>query len=323
MLKKITQHQFLSQLKTRKLENIDVIKLIEQSLKEQRGFVFRMPPKDSPVILLLSGGLDSVTCWGILMEEFGLHVYPLSFDRGEKRASKEQASIDYFSKYYKKQYPALFHQPLRLSLGVKDITIPIESALKDIHPEIILDKFDGNGQLLDLNISFGSFLLLPVYAKLYAEYLYHTQNLYIRNIFCSVTLSDGLMVPHQTFTSLRSIMYYLCIASGDYSWQFSSVVFEKETGLYCDKFNLVQWANDHKIPLEKTWSCYHSKKYQCGGSDCITCAVRVDAFYKAGVPDKTIYRSVADQSLLGVIKLKLRSAIRKIKNLIKSHLIIR
>ncbi len=313
MLNRISRNQFQTYLQKRKLEKLDIIKHIEQSLKNMRGYAFRMPAKSTPVILLLSGGLDSVTCWGILMEEFGLHVYPLSFDRGERRANKEKASIEYFSAFYKKRYPDLFHEPLRVNLSMKDMNIPIENALTNIHPEILLDKFIGDGKLLNLNISFGSFLLLPTYAKIYAEYLHHSQNLYIRNIFCSVTLSDGLLVPHQTFTSLRSIMYNLCVATGDYTWQFSSVVFEKETGLYYDKFNLVQWAHTHKIPLEKTWSCYHSKKYQCGGSDCQTCNVRADAFHRAGVKDKTIYRSVDDQSYLGIMKRIFRFIRRKTK----------
>jgi len=319
MLNQISQRQFLSNLKTRKLENIPIIKVIEDSLKTQRGFIFRMPKKGSPVILLLSGGLDSVTCWGILMKEYGLSVYPLSFDRGEKRAFKEKASIDYFSKYYKERYPTLFHDPLRLSLGVDQIKVGIENCLNDIHPEVILNKFNGDSKLLDINISFGSFLLLPIYAKLYADYLYHTQNLLIRNIFCSVTLGDGLIVPHQTFTSLRAIMFYLCTATGDYSWQFSSVVFEKESGLYYDKFNLVQWANSQKIPLEKTWSCYHSKKYQCGGSDCQTCIARRDAFYRAGVEDKTRYLPIEEQNPLGFLRHKFHSASHRLKKLLKTY----
>lgn len=317
MLKRISTKKFLLGLQTRELENINIINQIEETLKKQRGFVFDMPSKRSSVILLLSGGLDSIVSWAILMEEFGLSVYPLFLNRGERRFKREKISVDYFSKYYKKKYPTLFHQPLILSLGINNITLPIENSLKRIHPELIMNKFNGDGMLLDLNTSFGSFLLFPIYASMYAEYLCHTKNLFIRNIFCSVVQGDGLVVPYQTFTSLRSMMYYLCVAKGDYRWQFSSVVFEKETGLCFDKFNLVQWANNHEIPIEKTWSCYHAKKYQCGGSDCQTCRVRVNAFQKAGVADKTIYCSIDNQRFINVIKTGLRFIKMKIKKLIK------
>lgn len=319
MLQKISHRQFIKNLKKRKLENLSVISLIEQSLNKQRRFVFRMPKRGASVVLLLSGGLDSVTCWGILMKEFGLHVYPLSFDRGEKRANKEKESVDYFSKFYKNRYPSLHHAPVRLSLGVQNITIPIEHASENIHPEILLNKFTGADTMMDINISFGSFLLLPLYAKLYAEYLHHTQNLYVRTILCSVTLGDGLIVPHQTFTSLRSIMYYLCTATRDFSWQFTSAVFEKETGLYFDKSNLVEWANKEHIPIEKTWSCYHSKKYQCGGADCITCRARKDAFYKSGVADKTVYCPVDKQNFLNVIEYKVHNVLRRMQLFVSMH----
>lgn len=314
MLHHISQNQFIKQLKTRKLENISVIQTIEKSLKEQRGFAFRMPKSKSPVILLLSGGLDSVTSWGILMKEFGLNVYPLSFDRGEKRASKEKESIDFFSSYYQKRFPDLYHKPHRLTLGINDIFIPIEHCLQHIHPDIILKNFTGTDRLIGINLSFASFLLLPVYAKIYAEYIHHVSNLRMRTIFCSVTFSDGILVPHQTFTSIRSIMYYLCAATGDFSWQFTSAVFEKENGLCFEKSDLAKWTYDHHIPIEKTWSCYHSKMYQCGGSDCQTCLARKAAFLKAKIPDKTIYRPLSKQSVLGNIKYLIRRVLSKIDN---------
>lgn len=306
MLETISKRQFVERLKKRKLENLSVIKQVEKTFLTQRNYIFRMPKRGSPVILLLSGGLDSITCWAILMEEFGLHVYPLSFNRGEKRAKKEEESIKYYSKFYKIRYPDLYHLPIRLSLGGGNISIPIESAVRKLHPEVILKSFTGSEKLTDINISFGSFLLLPVYSRLYAEFLHHTQNLFIRNIFCAVTIRDGFGVPHQTFTSLRSIMHYLCTTSGDFSWQFTSAIFEKEMGLYFDKYNLVQWASNHNIPLGKTWSCYHSKRYQCGGSDCVTCVARRDAFIQAGVTDETIYEPIANQTISHTLKDKIR-----------------
>lgn len=315
MLRRISQQQFLHNLRARGLEDLSTIKLIETSLKKQRGYIFHQPAKGDSVVLLLSGGLDSVTCWGILMEEFGLHVYPISFDRGEKRAPKEKKSIDYYSKIYQHRYPDFYHDPIRLSLNVDPMRVQIEQVMEQLHPEIVLKNFDGNERLLSINPSFGAFLLLPVYAKIYAEYLLHTKNIAINTIYCSVTTGDGLLVPHQTFTALRSIMFYLCSASGDFSWQFTSVVFEKENRVFFDKCDLVAWATKHSLPLERTWSCYYSKKYQCGGSDCQTCVARRDAFEKAGMQDKTTYRPVAEQSLSGMIKYRMPRLFQKLVKL--------
>ncbi len=288
--------KFTRALESRPLEIPAEIKHAEDALKRNRGYVFRIPKPGSSVILLLSGGLDSVTCWAMLMKEFGLTVYPISFDRGEKRAVREEQSIAYFSSYFQTRYPSLYRDPVRLSFGANPITIPIERSLEQMHPDIIMENFRGDPKLLNINISFGSFLLLPIYAKMYAEFLTHTRNLPVNTIFCSVTAGDGMLLRHQTLTSLRMIMHLLCVTSGDWRWQFASAAFERETGMYYDKQDLVRWAHGQSIPLEKTWSCYHSKPFQCGGTDCQTCLVRVDAFKQARVRDKTDYYPISEQT---------------------------
>lgn len=306
MLHSITRKQFLSRLRRRKVENITTITLIERSLRRERGYVFRMPKKGTSVILLLSGGLDSIVCWGLLMEEFGLHVYPLSIDKGEKRAFKEKVAIEHYSRLYKQRYPDLYHMPTRVMLDIKDVTLQAEEAQNKLHPAAFLDNIietDGPGHI---NVSLGSFLLLPIYAKLYAELLFATKYIKIRTIFCTVTASDGLVTPYQTFTAMRSAMYHLSAATGDNSWQFASAIFEKEIGLYFDKKNLVLWAHKHAISLEHTWTCSYASRYQCGGSNCRSCIARRYAFKQAKVEDKTIYQSLVQQSIVGRSKRLLR-----------------
>ncbi|PJE67798.1 hypothetical protein COU95_00420 [Candidatus Shapirobacteria bacterium CG10_big_fil_rev_8_21_14_0_10_40_9] len=285
-LNKISEKEFLSRLKKRRLEDLETIRVIEDFLLKKRGYVFRMPPPGSPVILLVSGGMDSITSWGISMEEFGLKVYPLSFDKGEKRRKKEEASLNFFSEFYSKRYPDLFVRPFKLSVDLRKISIPIEKATKILHPQIILDNLDSRGNI-SLNLSLGSFTLLPFYAMLFSRYLLSTQNIKIKTIFCSVTKGDD--VPSQTLTALRITMMAMCVASREYDWQFSSAVFEKETRLFFSKADLVSWAEEEGIPLEKTWSCYRDFRYQCG--DCIACYMRIKAFRKAGVADRTLYLS--------------------------------
>jgi ferredoxin len=275
---------------------------MENFLRKKRGYVFRMPKPGSPVVLLLSGGLDSIVSWGILMKEFKLPVYPLFFDRGEKRHGKERDAINFFSSYYKKQFSNLYHAPYMIDLGIKNTTLPILNSLEHLHPRVVLENFTGNESIKNINISFGSFLIFPAYGKVYSEFLYHTKNIRVQTIFCSIIPGDGLLIPHQTFTSLRRIMFYLCVSTGNFSWQFASPIFEKEIGAYVEKFSLIQWANMQGIPLEKTWSCYHSSRYQCGGSDCQTCRVRRNAFHTSRIVDKTMYRSLSEQSILHFIR---------------------
>ena len=86
----------INELKKRDLEEPDLIKLIEKYLKAKRGIVITLPKPNTPVILLLSGGLDSTVVWAYLMDVFKLQVYPVFLRRGQKRVRFEEESVDYF-----------------------------------------------------------------------------------------------------------------------------------------------------------------------------------------------------------------------------------
>lgn len=314
-MKKISKQEFHSLLKKRKLEDIKKIQTFEKLLKDERGYVFKMPKRGSNVILMASGGLDSMTAWGILMKEYGLNVYPITFDRGEKRRKNELNAFKYFDKIYKERFPKNYRKYLHLDVGQDQISIKIEDGVKNLQEETILNNF--RDDLMLFNPSLGVFTILPFFARSYAMYLNATKGLKINTIFCAVTANDGELVDHQTLTSLRSIMCNMCVSIKDYSWQFSSICLEPEIGSFMRKSDLVKWAYKNNLPLEKSWSCYHAKKYQCGGSDCITCGARREAYLEAKIKDKTIYKSLEDQEIL--IK-KVKRISRKYLSIIKKKL---
>lgn len=293
--------EFNKILKKRKLEDLDLIKTIESSLMKKRGYIFKMPKKGDDVVLMASGGLDSMTIWGLLMKEFGLNVYPITFHRGEKRRSREEEAFDYFSKFYKKKYPKQYRSPIKIKTGFEKVTLPIETAPKQIDSRKLLKYLSNTEGVLDLNTSLGVFVILPFYAKSYAEKLNLTKNLNINTIFSAITADDGELVPTQTITSLRSIMFTLCAANKEHKWQFTSPMMEKEAGLFLTKSDIIQYADKNNIPLEKTWSCYHAGKYQCG-EDCATCHTRRTSFKNSGVKDKTIYKRIDNQGFIASIK---------------------
>ncbi|MFT5240849.1 MAG: 7-cyano-7-deazaguanine synthase [Candidatus Promineifilaceae bacterium] len=53
------------------------------------------------------------------------------------------------------------------------------------------------------------------------------------------------------------------------------------------KEDIVNRAVAQQVPLAKTWSCYKGGDVQCG--TCGTCVERREAFLRAGVPDPTTY----------------------------------
>jgi len=302
------KNNFLIRLKKRKLEDVKTIKFIEKFLIEKRGYIYKKPSKLSPVILLVSGGLDSITCWGILMREFKLKVFPLTLDKGEKRRRKEESSITYFSDYYHKKFPDLYVKPFHLSTNLKEISIPIEKAEKILHGKVMLDNMNPDGSL-KLNLSLGSFSLTPFYAMLYSRYLEFTKNIKIRDILCAVTKGDDVI--SQTFTSLRMTMMAICVFTGEYDWQFSSAIFEKERELFYSKGDLVKWGERYGLKLEKTWSCYRNEKYQCG--TCIACIVRKKAFMEASIVDRTSYQNEVSNTIK-IVNNKINSKIQYVKN---------
>lgn len=294
-MEEISKKHFYSLIRQRKLEDIKKIKIFEKILKNERGYVFKMPKRGSDVILLVSGGLDSITVWGILMKEYGLNVYPIIIDIGQRRFKREHAAFKYFDRFYKKKFPKNYRRYVNFDIKQNNNSIKVENTLKDLKEEVILESFK-KGRM-SFNGSFSVSIIFPLLARSYGMYLNATQAKRINTIFSAVVANDGEFALHQTLTALRSIMCNMCVATGDYSWQFVSICLEPELGLFMKKADLVKWGVKNKLPLEKTWSCYYSKKYQCG-VNCTTCGARKHAFLEAGVKDKTIYKSIEDQQLI-------------------------
>src|SRR5690606_1306906 len=108
---KFSQQKIASLLAEREFEDVELINDIERIFLKKRGYVFKMPKPGTPVILLLSGGLDSIAIWFLLLKKYRLNVYPLTLSRKPWNfLNGQQRSLDYYSKIFKKQFPKLFHQ---------------------------------------------------------------------------------------------------------------------------------------------------------------------------------------------------------------------
>ncbi|HCC84804.1 MAG TPA: hypothetical protein DEP87_03925 [Candidatus Pacebacteria bacterium] len=285
-----SKKNFEKKILSREHEDFGVIKHIETELKRKRGWVFQLPKPEQPVVLLLSGGLDSIVAWHLLMKKYGLMVYPLVINKGMKRTHLEMRSVKYYSKLYQKLFPDLYQAPFHINLPLTEISIGQAVFTEKVHPLVILENLTDSAAL-KLSLSLGSSILTPFVAKLYAQFLYSTQHLTIKTIFCAVTKGDGenSLVPEQTFTALRTMMWSLCVLTRDYEWQYASVALEKELGNFLSKADLIAWADQHQIPLEHTWTCYHPSIDQTHCGECITCSDRIKSFEKVGVIDRTIY----------------------------------
>ena len=313
LFKKVNKKQLNDLLNSRETENLDLINLIDKYFIEKRGYVFKQPKPKEKVILLLSGGIDSTVAWATLIEAYDYKVYPVVIDRGtNKRAKKELAAVRKLESFFKEKYPDNYVKPFHLTVNTvaKEIIETVNP--KKVTPEDILSNFNKNKHLTgdDSNVvivrSKGvSPYLMPFYGVVYSDYLKFTKNLVIKNIFVGVNFTDGHEVSSQSFTSMRSTLLGICSATDDYDWNFSSVFLERETGVFLDKDATVALGLKLGVPLEKTWSCYNSKLFQCGDS-CATCICRRGAFYNLGIEDKTIYMFDLKRKIIESLKFKIK-----------------
>lgn len=282
----ISKSEFRRHLKSSPHDDLKLLKNITDSLNIF-GSKFVIPPPKSKVCLLLSGGLDSIVAWAVLMEEYHLEVYPLNVIRGQSRnKNQEQKSIKFYSKIFRQRYPALFHPPFTLDCSLSTLHINYQKFNQELHPQAIL-KALYSPTSATLNTSLNSFSLLPTVSRMYCQYLSLKSNIVINDIFCGVIPTDGHYSPEQSYTSLKSYTLGLRLSTHNPKWNFTSIFYEEATLFYWYKKDLVVWAQKHNLTLINTWSCFDNKRVHCGS--CPTCLQRKNAFIQSQITDPTIY----------------------------------
>jgi 7-cyano-7-deazaguanine synthase in queuosine biosynthesis len=287
MPKKLSKKEFNQRLKKRPFENIKLLNSLDKTLQKQRGYVYQFPKPGEEVLLLISGGLDSVVAWGWLMEKYQLIVHPVWLDRGKPRGHHEERSLTFFTDFFRKKYPHRFREPTYYTAPLPPPELTIASAT-DFHPDIILNNLDLQTNKSTYNTTGIIPFVFPFYAVLLSKQLRDKQGIAVKSIFLGVGADDGMGVPNQTQTALRAALMSICAATADFAWNLSSPYLERETGAWLDKSAIIKLGDQLSLPLEKTWSCYYGFHRQCGNG-CLACSVRVGSFSQAGVVDKTKY----------------------------------
>jgi 7-cyano-7-deazaguanine synthase in queuosine biosynthesis len=319
ILKKINSKQFAANLKKRPFENLENIKVVEDFFRKSRGYVFKMPKPNTPVVLLVSGGLDSTVTWGILLEKYHLKIYPLFIIRDAQKSVQEEKAVEFFTKYFSQKYPGQVYPLMKFttSLSPKEIINELKDLKKYYHPERMLEMLDLN--ILTSQVSTNhpqGFLptLHLFYCLAYINYLYDHYFEKITTIFTGVMAGDGTVLASQSFTSLRNSLLMACSVNNNYQIQYCSLAMEKELGFWFEKKDFIKICWQMGIPLEKTWSCYNYKGHslQCGDA-CLACVSRKQSFLQAGVRDQTIYIS----NLIGFKKKIVNHLKHRIKKFLK------
>ena len=295
-------------------EDKDLLKKLNKIILSKKDFVFKMPKKNSSVILVLSGGLDSVMLWYLLLKKYQLKVYPIHFSHYSflnNFLSGEVRSLRFFSQLFKKKFPNLFNEPKIQKISYNFLLNKLsDQERKKIFCDPILilknlyqyKKTDHKAVILHNNFLRTNYF--SVFSYEYAIFLKAKKNEKVETIFFAMVPEDAETTRESTLAVLRSLNIYFSTIFGDWRWQIIAPI-DKESSFYYSKKDLIKLAYKDNIPIEKTWSCHNNFFWHCGF--CKGCLRRKLAFKEARITDKTIYFS--DLKIVAILKRSLKKII--------------
>ncbi len=293
-------------------ENANILRDLNAIFLKNRGYVFSLPKVGDSVILVVSGGLDSIMLWFHLLFKYRLRVYPIFFTNpitSSRFIPGEDAAVGFFYNFFRRKFPDLV-MPVKRIPSNSDFSLTGKENL----PILI-----HNWRIVLANARITSAQSKNIYLQEYptrlARYFFsayeygltlQAKGISICNVFFGIVPNDNKYSRESTLTVLRSLNLYICLILGDWTWQITGPV-EKKSNFYYTKETSIQIGVKHKIPLHRTWSCARQYPFHCGL--CNMCRLRQTSFKEAGVTDKTLY----------IVSPDLRSWIRKIRDFFNSH----
>lgn len=246
---------------------------LEAILKYRRGYVVRQPVNED-VILLASGGLDSMVTIQLIIEDWNVRVYPLFVRRNARAGKYEEEAFLFFMEYFKDKYPKNL-----MDYRIVEADIPV-SEFKHYKAKDRLERLGHpmrNATLQNIAVQYRSFLE-------------SNKGIVANTIFTSTVADDKF--PHSCLLALRVENILACADGGDWDIQITSPLIDvclREKVLY--KRDLIKYAISRSIPLEKTRTCIEAANPADG--TCAECVCRLRAFSEAGVGDPLEYAKEA------------------------------
>lgn len=249
--------------------------MYDKILIEKRGYVFKIPD-NRECVFIFSGGLDSVVTCARLIEDFDFDIYPIFYKRGQNNIIGEEESLKFFTKFYLERYNGKFHVPMILKLA----NPPIE-----FKPFLYTQSKVLNSSYPVRNTIFA------LTAVQYAFSLSQLMNRNIKTIFNGAITDDGFV--HSQLNAFRANNINVCENLGDWDWQITGPNIDPYfSGNLFGKKEEIEWGKNHKIPLEKTFTCISPIEtadgiVHCG--KCFACKRRIEGFLKNNYTDLTKY----------------------------------
>lgn len=245
-----------------------ILLAIESIFMLTRHQVFRIPEGEH-VVFLVSGGMDSIIGIDKVIWDWGVTVHPLFIRRHARAEKYEEAAFDYFVKLYSERYPNNIARPAKVRF--------------EIPPPRWKARFSRDW-VQHFGYPMRDFTLVSI-AVQYAVALSSEYKRDIRTIFTGTTDAD--VFPHSSLVALRVATLAACLDNSDWSWQITSP-FVESAPEPMRKSDLILWAKEHNISLERTRTCVSDSEIADGA--CLECRHRLTAFTEAGLTDPLEYK---------------------------------
>lgn len=219
------------------------------------------------VIVLVSGGMDSLVCAGIALEE-NQEVYFLHMNYGQKTSRRERLSFDSIADHY--QIPLEKRK-------IIDMTFLQQIGGSSLTDDAIQVKsYQGDSSVIpDSYVPFRNSIILSL-AVSWAEVV-GANRLYIG---ANHEDSPGYPDCRPSYYEAFNKVIEEGTKAGDIKILTPVISMKKK--------EIVQAGQKLNVPFEMSWSCYKSSEKACG--ECDSCALRLRGFKEAGISDPIEYK---------------------------------
>ncbi len=219
------------------------------------------------VIVLLSGGMDSLVCAGLAIQDY-TDVSFLHMNYGQKTSGRERKSFDAIADFYKipVEKRKIIDMTFLRQIGGSSLT----------DDSIAVKSYQGDSTLIpDSYVPFRNSIILSL-AVSWAE-ASGAQRLFIgANFEDSPGYPDCRPSYYEAFNKV--------IQEGTKDGQIKILT----PVLLMKKRDIVLKGQELKVPWKLSWSCYKSSDKACG--QCDSCALRLRGFNEAGINDPIDYQ---------------------------------
>ncbi len=222
-------------------------------------------------LVLSSGGVDSTTCLGMAVEEYGAdQVISLSISYGQKH-DKEVIASDRVAEYYKVEH---LHLDLEKIFAYSDCSL-----LKHSDKEIKKESYDQQLKEMD--------------GKPVETYVPFRNGLFLSTA-ASIALSKGCSVIYYGAHRDDAAGNAYPDCSKEFEDAMNEAIYQGSGKMLRLQAPFIGWTKaeivkkglEIGVPYELTWSCYEGKEKPCGV--CGTCRDRAKAFSINGVEDPAL-----------------------------------